>query len=125
MLLIHCPWCGPRTQNEFTCGGEIDTARPLDPRSGWNGEWSNYLFFRKNVRGVQRERWCHSLGCRRWFQAIRHTVCDTFWATFKIGEVPPTPPHEWSGEPPNLVPAANADNTTPRVDSPKPTDECL
>ena len=30
MLLIACPWCGPRAESEFTCGGEADIARPLD-----------------------------------------------------------------------------------------------
>ena len=31
MLLIHCPWCGPRDETEFRCGGEAHIARPADP----------------------------------------------------------------------------------------------
>ncbi|MEB0164296.1 sarcosine oxidase subunit delta, partial [Glaciimonas sp. CA11.2] len=30
MLLITCPWCGPRAESEFHCGGEADIARPLN-----------------------------------------------------------------------------------------------
>ena len=31
MLLIHCPWCGPRDESEFAFGGEADIQRPPDP----------------------------------------------------------------------------------------------
>ena len=31
MLLIPCPWCGPREASEFSYGGEADIARPRDP----------------------------------------------------------------------------------------------
>ena len=30
MLLIDCPYCGPRDETEFSCGGEAHIARPLD-----------------------------------------------------------------------------------------------
>ena len=30
MLLITCPWCGPREQSEFSCGGEAHIVRPVD-----------------------------------------------------------------------------------------------
>jgi hypothetical protein len=30
MLMIECPWCGPRAESEFSCGGEADIARPLE-----------------------------------------------------------------------------------------------
>ncbi|RAG59926.1 sarcosine oxidase subunit delta, partial [Burkholderia multivorans] len=29
MLLIECPWCGPRGQSEFTCAGDGDIVRPF------------------------------------------------------------------------------------------------
>ncbi len=29
---------------------------------------------RKNPRGVHREQWLHTQGCRRWFKATRDTV---------------------------------------------------
>ena len=37
------------------------------------------------------------MGCRRWFNAVRHTVTDQFWATYKVGETPPLPPSDWDG----------------------------
>ena len=30
MLLIECPWCGPRQETEFFCGGEAHLSRPAD-----------------------------------------------------------------------------------------------
>ncbi len=33
MLLIHCPWCGPRDEIEFKYGGEAHITRPADPEA--------------------------------------------------------------------------------------------
>ena len=74
MLLIKCPWCGPRAESEFSCGGEADIARPLETEKLTDREWGDYLFMRKNPRGVHREQWLHTQGCRRWFKAQRDTV---------------------------------------------------
>jgi len=78
MLLIECPWCGPRAESEFSCGGEADIARPLDTEKLTDKEWGDYLFMRKNPRGVHREQWMHTQGCRRWFMAQRDTVSYAF-----------------------------------------------
>jgi sarcosine oxidase subunit delta len=74
MLLILCPWCGPRAETEFTCGGEADITRPAHPERLSDREWGDYLFMRRNVRGRQREQWHHSFGCRRWFVIERDTI---------------------------------------------------
>jgi sarcosine oxidase subunit delta len=74
MLLIECPWCGPRAETEFSCGGEADIARPLDTETLTDKEWGDYLFMRKNTRGVHHEQWMHAQGCRRWFKVQRDTV---------------------------------------------------
>jgi sarcosine oxidase subunit delta len=74
MLLVTCPWCGPRAESEFTCGGEADIARPVDPDGLTDKEWGDYLFMRRNSRGLHREQWHHSFGCRRWFTVERDTV---------------------------------------------------
>jgi sarcosine oxidase, subunit delta len=74
MLLITCPWCGPRAETEFTCGGEADIARPLDPENLTDEAWADYLFMRRNLRGLHQEQWHHSFGCRRWFVVERDTV---------------------------------------------------
>ena len=47
MLLIECPYCGPRA-SEFSCGGEADIARPLHPEQLTDREWGDYLFMRRN-----------------------------------------------------------------------------
>ena len=69
-FLLSCPNCGPRDVNEFKYQGEI-TVRPKSPESF--RELTSYLYFRKNVAGVQREWWYHRLGCELWFQAERDT----------------------------------------------------
>ena len=33
MLLIQCPWCGPRDENEFSYGGEANLLMPSEPES--------------------------------------------------------------------------------------------
>ena len=74
MLLIPCPWCGPRAESEFTCGGEADIARPRNPETLSDRDWGDYLFMRRNPRGIHREQWHHTYGCRRWFVLARDTV---------------------------------------------------
>jgi sarcosine oxidase subunit delta len=53
MLLIHCPWCGPRAESEFTCGGEADIARPRH-RELTDREWGEYVFMRENPGAASR-----------------------------------------------------------------------
>lgn len=90
MLLINCPYCGmDRPELEFRYGGEAHVARPLDPSSVSDQDWAEYLYFRSNPRGVHAERWRHTSGCGRFFNAIRHTVTDRILATYKAGEPKP------------------------------------
>jgi heterotetrameric sarcosine oxidase delta subunit len=69
-FLLPCPNCGPRDVNEFVCAGEV-TSRPKQQPT--LAELTAYLYFRRNVAGVQREWWYHRLGCELWFQAERDT----------------------------------------------------
>lgn len=89
MLLIPCPWCGPREETEFSYGGEAHVVRPADPYALSDQEWADYLFMRTNTRGLHREQWCHSAGCRRWFNVARHTVTYKILAVYKVGEMCP------------------------------------
>jgi len=89
MLLIPCPWCGPRDEREFACGGEAHIARPLAPAALSDEAWADYLFMRRNPKGVHYERWQHSHGCRRWFNLARSTVTHEIYAVYGIGEKPP------------------------------------
>jgi len=89
MLLIDCPWCGTRDQQEFTCGGEAHIVRPADPDALSDAQWAEYLFMRKNPKGRHLEQWCHSAGCRRWFNVARDTVSYEISHVYKVGETPP------------------------------------
>lgn len=74
MLLISCPWCGPRDETEYHYGGQAHVAYPEDASALSDEEWAAYLFYRDNPKGLFRERWVHSGGCRKWFNAVRDTV---------------------------------------------------
>ncbi|MFQ5970976.1 MAG: sarcosine oxidase subunit delta [Alphaproteobacteria bacterium] len=89
MLLIPCPWCGPRDESEFRYGGEAHIARPLSPDELSDAEWADYLFMRTNPKGHHLERWAHSHGCRRWFNVKRSTITHEIVAVYKMGEDPP------------------------------------
>ncbi|MBK8906460.1 MAG: sarcosine oxidase subunit delta [Rhodospirillales bacterium] len=92
MLLIECPYCGRRPEIEFHHGGEAHIARPEDPDALSDEAWANYLYMRANTKGWRHERWMHAAGCRRWFNAIRHTVSNEILVTYEMGtETPPLP----------------------------------
>lgn len=77
MLRVPCPFCGPRAETEFVCGGEAttrpDAAADLDPRA-----LAEQLYARDNIKGPQAELWWHKHGCRRWFRATRDTRDNRF-----------------------------------------------
>ncbi len=84
MLQISCPFCGDRAESEFSYGGEAGIARPSDPGALSDVEWADYLFMRKNPRGLHRELWNHAQGCRRWFEVERDTVTYAISASRKL-----------------------------------------
>ena len=49
MLIIKCPHCGEREQEEFTCGGEAHIVRPKNPPELTDDQWADYLFIRQNI----------------------------------------------------------------------------
>ena len=73
MLVIPCPWCGPRSELEFTYGGEPIT-RPGPASAVGDADWADYLYMRRNDKGPHRENWCHTQGCGQWFTLERDTV---------------------------------------------------
>lgn len=91
MLLIACPWCGNRPENEFRYGGEAHIARPADPASADEGAWADFLYMRSNTKGVHYERWRHINGCGRFFNCMRDTVSDRILATYRPGDAKPQP----------------------------------
>ncbi|SLN43479.1 sarcosine oxidase subunit delta [Oceanibacterium hippocampi] len=89
MLLIECPWCGPRDEQEFGYGGEAHIARPAKSAALDDAAWADYLFHRTNPKGLHFERWWHARGCRRWFNVARDTVSHEILAVYRIGEARP------------------------------------
>lgn len=87
MMMIPCPWCGPRPENEFHCGGASHIQRPaLDCT---DETWGEYLFLRDNPIGVHAERWRHTYGCGRWFNVLRHTVTHEIKAVYQMTDPKP------------------------------------
>jgi sarcosine oxidase, subunit delta len=89
MLLIPCPWCGPRPELEFRHGGQAHVIRPADPHLVSDEAWADFLYLRSNSKGIHPERWRHVHGCGRFFNCARDTVTDRIVATYKPGESRP------------------------------------
>ena len=92
MLLIACPYCGPRPENEFRNGGEAHIARPPRPSDLDDNAWADFLYNRTNPKGLYAERWRHIHGCARFFNCLRDTVTDKILLTYKMGEPRPEVP---------------------------------
>lgn len=71
MLLIPCPWCGPRAQLEFTYGGDATVERPAPDAP--EADWVAFVYLRDNPAGPHDELWFHGVGCRQWFRLRRDT----------------------------------------------------
>ena len=89
MLLITCPWCGPRNETEYHYGGQAHVAYPETPANLDDRQWAEYLFYRDNPKGPFAERWVHSTGCRRWFNVLRDTATHEVLASYRAGEPRP------------------------------------
>jgi sarcosine oxidase subunit delta len=89
MQLIQCLYCGPREETEFHYGGQAHVAYPDDPYALTDEQWAHYVFFRANTKGKFAERWVHSAGCRRWFNAVRDTATYRFQGVYRMGESKP------------------------------------
>jgi sarcosine oxidase, subunit delta len=89
MLLIPCPWCGPREEIEFRYGGQAHIAYPTEPDSLSDEQWADFLFMRDNPSGEFDERWTHAAGCRRWFNATRDTRSHRILAAYRLEEPRP------------------------------------
>jgi len=89
MIAIPCPWCGERDESEFSYGREAHVDYPADPQALDDRQWAEFVYVRANDKGPLRERWCHSAGCRRWFNVVRDTVSYKVLAVYRMGERAP------------------------------------
>jgi sarcosine oxidase subunit delta len=69
-FFLPCPHCGPRPVDEFAYFGEVTRRPKTKPELQ---ELTEYVYFRDNVAGTQREWWQHRSGCGEWFLAERDT----------------------------------------------------
>ena len=86
MLHIKCPYCGMRSQNEFSYGGDATVKRPELNKEVTDKEWDKLVYLRKSPRGKHVELWHHISGCRQWFKAKRNTATHEIIETFEISE---------------------------------------
>ncbi len=63
MMLIACPHCGPRAQEEFSYERTTDAVIHFEdaPETAVAA-----LYARDNPRGPSEEIWRHTFGCRAW-----------------------------------------------------------
>jgi len=81
MLLLTCPNCGAAcAETELAPGGEAHLERAGPGAS--DTALADYLFFRKNPKGVHFERWRHAYGCGKWFHAARCTASLEVFGTY-------------------------------------------
>jgi len=72
MIIINCPFCGPRDHSEFGYGGDASIDYPeLDAPVD---EWHDAIYLRENICGMQAETWHHVNGCRMWLIVERDTM---------------------------------------------------
>ena len=72
MIVIPCPHCGPRNEDEFVCWSEA-VPRPPDPAALSDADWSDHVYNHANPKGWVREQWWHGRGCRRWI-IVEHNM---------------------------------------------------
>ena len=72
MLIITCPFCGPRDETEFLNGGPAKAARPSTNVA--DTQWVDWLTVPTNPIGYVEEEWWHAKGCGKWFTIKRHTL---------------------------------------------------
>ena len=88
MLRFKCPICKTMVdETELTAGGEAHIER-VGPGSS-DEEFYSYLFERKNPCGVHFERWLHSFGCGKWFNAARCTKTMEVFGTYEVQKAKP------------------------------------
>jgi heterotetrameric sarcosine oxidase delta subunit len=87
MILVSCPYCGPRNASEFRWCGEVKP-RP-DSNRATPEQWRDYLYLKANGAGWITETWYHREGCGRYFRTERHTLTNEIRAVRDGGRPEP------------------------------------
>ena len=88
MLTLQCPYCAVwAEETELHAEGEAHLKR-FGPGSE-DEDFEGYLFMRENPKAAHFERWRHMHGCGQFFNAVRNTITDRFYTTYKAGEPRP------------------------------------
>jgi sarcosine oxidase subunit delta len=88
MLYLFCPNCGRYCdETELVCGGEAHITRKTNKNT--DQEFYEYLYARKNHKGIIFERWRHSFGCGKWFNVSRCTINNQVFGSYSIKENSP------------------------------------
>ena len=89
MLEMTCPCCGARgAETEYAPGGEAHLTREGPGAS--DDAFLDYLFLRKNPKGVHFERWRHAFGCGKWFHVARNTATLEVYGAYAADAPGPT-----------------------------------
>jgi len=95
MLIITCPNCGVTAEEtEFHAHGEAHITR--HGTGATDDQVEEYLFTRKNPKGVHFERWRHQYGCGKWFHMARDTMTLQIFGTYSAQTT--SPPEELLAE---------------------------
>ena len=86
MLIIPCPYCGPRPELEFSYGGQAHVTRPTAASNPDPAAWNAFQYERANAKGLHAERWRHIHGCARFFNVVRDTTTDEIARSYRSGE---------------------------------------
>ena len=111
MLLIPCPYCGPRAQSEFSYGSDASVLHPewqadaaadtsparthdtaqqaaqgLESDELSTQGWLDYIYLRDNPLGPHLEWWQHSSGCRAWIKVRRDTATHQILGAWRADE---------------------------------------
>lgn len=79
MITLHCPYCGPRSHDEFRYVG--DATKIVPPLDAGVEAHFDYVYLRDNPRGQHVEYWQHIHGCRAFVKVLRDTVSHAVLAT--------------------------------------------
>jgi methylglutamate dehydrogenase subunit B len=89
-MRIPCPFCGLRSHEEFTYGGDAGLVRPDPARGDAEAAFADYVYLRTNPMGLHRELWFHGAGCQSWLVLERDTVTHAVGRCFAAVERPPS-----------------------------------